>query len=149
MDDIAYIHACSLVAEVLPTIAHVDAKLLHQLHTTQFRSLAQLVDYVDQSVERLNTDVKTASTSFSTMSQVQDLANQQTKLETTVTALNEKVITMDYKLDLLLSVLLPCDGHDAKKGEKSNKDDESKGNDGNKEKKTSDAAEQLTHVSPS
>ena len=39
-------------------------------------------------------------------------------------------------------------GHDAKKGEKSNKDDEPKGDDGNKEKKTSDAAEQSTHVSP-
>ena len=70
MADIAYIDGCSLAADVLTTIANADAKLLHQQHTTQFRSLAQLVDYVDQYMERLNTDVKTASTSFAIVSQV-------------------------------------------------------------------------------
>ena len=55
--------------------------------------------------------------------------------------LTEKVDAMDSKLERLLSFFFPSDGHDAKKGEKSNKDDEPKGDDGNKEKKTSDAAE--------
>ena len=149
MDDIAYIHVCSLDANVLPKIANVDVRLLHQQHTTQFRSLAQLVDYVDQYVERFNTDVKAASTAFATVSQVQDLANQQTQLATVVTILTDKVNDMDSKLDLLLYVLLPGDGHDAKKGEKYIKDDKSKGGDGHKEKKTSDVDGQSTHVSPS
>ena len=57
-----------------------------------------------------------------------------------MTILTDKVNAMDSKLDLLHSVLLPGDGHDAKKGDKSTKEDESKGNDGNKTKRTSDAA---------
>ena len=151
MDDIAYTHACSLAKEALPKIANDDAKLLHQQHTIQYRSLAQLVDYVDQSVEQLNTDVKTAFTSFAIVCQVHDLDTQQTKLQTTVFTLTDKVSPMDSKLDLLLSVLLYGANHDAKKGEKSEKeeDDESKGNNGNKEKKTSDATKQSTHVFPS
>ena len=66
-----------------------------------------------------------------------------------MTALNDKVNAMDSNLDLLLFVLLPGDGHDAKKGEKSTKDDKFKGSDGNNEKKTSDVVGQSTHVSPS
>ena len=151
MDDIAYIHACSLAKEALPKITNVDAQLLHKEHTIQFRSLAQLVDYVDQSVEKLHTDVKTASTSFATTSQVQSIADQQTKLERDMHNLTTKVEAIDSKLELLLSVFFPGVGHDAKKGEKLHKDAEPKGDDGNQEKKTSDAAvtEQSTHVSPS
>ena len=76
MDDIAYIHACSLANEALPKITNADSQLLHKEHIIQFRSLAQLVDYVDQSVEKLHIDVKTTSTSFTTASQVQSMEDQ-------------------------------------------------------------------------
>ena len=64
---------------------------------------------------------------------------------------------IDSKLALLLSVLIPSHGDDAKKGEKLNvvqdrcssgfkahKDDEHEGDDGNKERETSDSAVNVT-----
>ena len=61
MDDIAYIRACSLAKLHAPKFTTPEAKLLHQQHTIQFRSLAQLIDYTDQSVEKLHTDIKYTS----------------------------------------------------------------------------------------
>ena len=40
MDDIAYIHSCSLEKSAAPKFTTLEAKLLHQQHTIQFISLA-------------------------------------------------------------------------------------------------------------
>ena len=83
------------------------------------------------------------------------LNDRQSKLESVMFKLTEKVDAMDSKLDKIMFLLLSGHGDDAKKGGKSTKsnpdDDVGPGSSGNKEKEaTSDTAKnlptQLTHV---
>ena len=79
------------------------------------------------------------------------ITERQTKLESAMSRLTEKVDAMDSKLDQILSLLLPGHGDDAKKGEKSKQSNPDDANPGSSEKEaTSDAAKnlpkQLTHV---
>ena len=69
---------------------------------------------------KLNDDVKAASANFATASQVQSISDKQSKLELDMQTLTTKVDAIDSKLALLLSVLIPSHGDDAKKGEKLN-----------------------------
>ena len=80
-----------------------------------------------QSQDESSSDIQEAAAhSFmDTLPQSLDnLTDRQTKLESEMAKLTDKVDAMDSKLDLILSILLSGPGHDAKKGEKrSNPDD--------------------------